>query len=140
MMKQAAYYEDVTDEGRIIRLTGNLSLACLGELPDRLTALPDDVAALDLSGVEHIDTIGAWLIHRTARDRDVRISGANADAKRLIEVVGKAGQRSEEHTSELQSLMRISYAVFCLKKKKTNLTYDRKDTRNDLNKIHTDEP
>src|SRR3546814_4118955 len=30
-----------------------------------------------------------------------------------------AGSRSEEHTSELQSLMRISYAVFCLKKKKT---------------------
>src|SRR3546814_2875493 len=29
-----------------------------------------------------------------------------------------SGQRSEEHTSELQSLMRISYAVFCLKKKK----------------------
>src|SRR3546814_10456538 len=29
----------------------------------------------------------------------------------------RAGQRSEEHTSELQSLMRISYAVFCLKKK-----------------------
>src|SRR3546814_2601011 len=31
--------------------------------------------------------------------------------------------RSEEHTSELQSLMRISYAVFCLKKKKMNRTY-----------------
>src|SRR3546814_5597132 len=30
------------------------------------------------------------------------------------------GNRSEEHTSELQSLMRISYAVFCLKKKKIN--------------------
>src|SRR3546814_1379154 len=30
----------------------------------------------------------------------------------------KTGARSEEHTSELQSLMRISYAVFCLKKKK----------------------
>src|SRR3546814_2855972 len=30
----------------------------------------------------------------------------------------KVGRRSEEHTSELQSLMRISYAVFCLKKKK----------------------
>src|SRR3546814_4076768 len=30
------------------------------------------------------------------------------------------GDRSEEHTSELQSLMRISYAVFCLKKKKQN--------------------
>src|SRR3546814_5579451 len=31
----------------------------------------------------------------------------------------KCAPRSEEHTSELQSLMRISYAVFCLKKKKT---------------------
>src|SRR3546814_4307501 len=84
MMKQADYYEDVTDEGRIIRLTGNLSLAYLGELPDRLTALPDDVAALDLSGVEHIDPIGVWLIHRTARDRDVRDSGGNGDAKRRM--------------------------------------------------------
>src|SRR3546814_5952021 len=33
----------------------------------------------------------------------------------------RAGQRSEEHTSELQSLMRISYAVFCLKKKKKKI-------------------
>src|SRR3546814_6444524 len=32
--------------------------------------------------------------------------------------------RSEEHTSELQSLMRISYAVFCLKKKNTKLHHD----------------
>src|SRR3546814_12730639 len=32
------------------------------------------------------------------------------------------GERSEEHTSELQSLMRISYAVFCLKKKKSQIT------------------
>src|SRR3546814_3549489 len=37
-----------------------------------------------------------------------------------VSVFGEFGLRSEEHTSELQSLMRISYAVFCLKKKKTN--------------------
>src|SRR3546814_3243029 len=36
---------------------------------------------------------------------------------------GDSKGRSEEHTSELQSLMRISYAVFCLKKKKTNTTH-----------------
>src|SRR3546814_6253590 len=35
---------------------------------------------------------------------------------------GEVTQRSEEHTSELQSLMRISYAVFCLKKKTTKIT------------------
>src|SRR3546814_8431387 len=36
-------------------------------------------------------------------------------------IQSKFGTRSEEHTSELQSLMRISYAVFCLKKKKKTL-------------------
>src|SRR3546814_10092411 len=36
-------------------------------------------------------------------------------------------QRSEEHTSELQSLMRISYAVFCLKKKKKSTQLTKKD-------------
>src|SRR3546814_6953353 len=41
--------------------------------------------------------------------------GAAADDRRLLEI---ARYKSEEHTSELQSLMRISYAVFCLKKKK----------------------
>src|SRR3546814_1740009 len=38
--------------------------------------------------------------------------------------------RSEEHTSELQSLMRISYAVFCLKKKKNNKTQDNHEQNN----------
>src|SRR3546814_4366426 len=37
--------------------------------------------------------------------------------RRLLGVVGLSRARSEEHTSELQSLMRISYAVFCLKQK-----------------------
>src|SRR3546814_2082568 len=44
-------------------------------------------------------------------------------ALRMVAAFGRAGNpasRSEEHTSELQSLMRISYAVFCLKKKKNN--------------------
>src|SRR3546814_2914514 len=39
-------------------------------------------------------------------------------------------QRSEEHTSELQSLMRISYAVFCLKKKKYNKKHTNKEIDN----------
>src|SRR3546814_2116273 len=40
--------------------------------------------------------------------------------------------RSEEHTSELQSLMRISYAVFCLKKKKTRYTIDKTTKLTDI--------
>src|SRR3546814_2159408 len=48
---------------------------------------------------------------------------------RCPSVRGDARERSEEHTSELQSLMRISYAVFCLKKK----TKIRNDNRNEYN-------
>src|SRR3546814_4373069 len=45
---------------------------------------------------------------------------ATSSATRARSSASPNGSRSEEHTSELQSLMRISYAVFCLKKKKNN--------------------
>src|SRR3546814_2083715 len=55
--------------------------------------------------------------HLPAASPDVRVSCC----ERISEWCAWCGQnRSEEHTSELQSLMRISYAVFCLKKKKKN--------------------
>src|SRR3546814_8155919 len=49
------------------------------------------------------------------------------------------GDRSEEHTSELQSLMRISYAVFCLKKKKNKNTrhYNKNDKYTNTLITHT---
>src|SRR3546814_10204835 len=50
------------------------------------------------------------------------INGATATAF-WIDLGELTGERSEEHTSELQSLMRISYAVFCLKKKNTKNRY-----------------
>src|SRR3546814_5052259 len=50
---------------------------------------------------------------------ELRIDAALHDAEEAIaRPFGEGRLRSEEHTSELQSLMRISYAVFCLKKKK----------------------
>src|SRR3546814_1046003 len=51
---------------------------------------------------------------------DDRASGSRDDRPGLAACLKslRDGDRSEEHTSELQSLMRISYAVFCLKKKK----------------------
>src|SRR3546814_2742139 len=63
-------------------------------------------------------------------DSGVRVGVTTAEAQRVkalereVKELRRANEilklaRSEEHTSELQSLMRISYAVFCLKKKKT---------------------
>src|SRR3546814_4215348 len=68
----------------------------------------------------------AGLIARTARGRMLNASawkhlGLNPPAGSQ-EGLFDNGKRSEEHTSELQSLMRISYAVFCLKKKNNNST------------------
>src|SRR3546814_6618958 len=64
-------------------------------------------ADLFLGGIK-IDILNL-VLHPVFRSHDsVRSGGAHAFRRE---------QRSEEHTSELQSLMRISYAVFCLKKK-----------------------
>src|SRR3546814_6318269 len=65
----------------------------------------------------------------TALADQVTVPPANAswwealehEAREII-TIHRASTRSEEHTSELQSLMRISYAVFCLKKKKNKST------------------
>src|SRR3546814_5588278 len=54
--------------------------------------------------------VSSWLVRWEDRDEAPVSGGAPMPLLRLI--------RSEEHTSELQSLMRISYAVFCLTKKK----------------------
>src|SRR3546814_7513413 len=49
--------------------------------------------------------------------------------------LGRAAVRSEEHTSELQSLMRISYAVFCLKKKKQQKHHSHQDKPHKVPKL-----
>src|SRR3546814_4634280 len=88
----------------------------------------------------HSDPVAASdLVRLAKRIEGVRARAATGDFERLRRlpmpvlangadgwfVIGRVGEdavavqrRSEEHTSELQSLMRISYAVFCLKKKK----------------------
>src|SRR3546814_8978902 len=57
-----------------------------------------------------------------------RIVSTSGESKLSVSPINNQPLRSEEHTSELQSLMRISYAVFCLKKKK-NSNKQEKHTR-----------
>src|SRR3546814_5239256 len=52
-----------------------------------------------------------------SRERIEAAVQAAADGKTPVRLLVERGGRSEEHTSELQSLMRISYALFCFKKK-----------------------
>src|SRR3546814_1495359 len=78
----------------------------------------------DGQGIPWLHRFGvAWPIAR--RTGPLHRSGAGTACTRDIaggnDPLQRGQHRSEEHTSELQSLMRISYAVFCLKKKK-NIT------------------
>src|SRR3546814_2433232 len=59
------------------------------------------------------------LVEQPGQARQVAVDAAQQPVDRRL-VDCQPAARSEEHTSELQSLMRISYAVFCLKKKKQN--------------------
>src|SRR3546814_6224013 len=92
----------------------DLALFSAGATTSR--ALAPKVAA---AGATVIDNSSAW---RNDPDVPLVVPEANADALASIPkgIVANPNCRSEEHTSELQSLMRISYAVFCLKKKKKN--------------------
>src|SRR3546814_3250321 len=69
--------------------------------------------------LEYVQQMMMWLLFRDSASHIVQLGlGAAALTKFCYH---RLASRSEEHTSELQSLMRISYAVFCLKKK--NITH-----------------
>src|SRR3546814_7191801 len=91
-------------------------------------------ADLDIGHCHAAARIGLWRLAfpfgRTRRGAD---RGAEPRRRRIRSAAERrrhgardqGGARSEEHTSELQSLMRISYAVFCLHKKKQSKTHNK---------------
>src|SRR3546814_9274483 len=92
-----------------------VQLAFLSDADPELTAQAERAAD---AGVIVFDASGqAW------RDSAIPVVVPQVNAKALSHyreryIVASPDRRSEEHTSEIQSLMRTSYAVFCLKKKK----------------------
>src|SRR3546814_9396467 len=91
----------------------------VGQQHRRLEARDQALVAVGARIGERVDRLGvlddaADVVQRHFRQAAVLVTGE--------QVLAVLGQRSEEHTSELQSLMRTSYAVFCLKKKKSKQT------------------
>src|SRR3546814_6489422 len=95
------------------------SLGC-GRMPETITATPrarQRRMKSESAATPEESIIGTLRMRRMKTRGGV---GMASSASRRLRA------RSEEHTSELQSLMRISYAVFCLKKKKQNKNRDNK--------------
>src|SRR3546814_6527608 len=100
-----------TQMGRVQCLTGEVP--GLEQVRQRLSgAAIDRVADERVADMRHMD---AHLMGTAGFE-------AAFDERGAVQRLDRTVMRSEEHTSELQSLMRISYAVFCLKKKKKQKT------------------
>src|SRR3546814_10785146 len=91
----------------------SVGMAVVAALVLGLMAVP---ASANKMPSKHPDIKDAGVLQGTATVGKNRTGCANDGSG----VVAGDGLRSEEHTSELQSLMRISYAVFCLEKNKNN--------------------
>jgi len=81
---------DYRFEDGILSFTGDMTLARIGDLPQRLTALTEKPDRVDLKDVGRIDTVGAWLIHRVVRESDIPVDGASEDVGHLLEQVAAA--------------------------------------------------
>ncbi|MEQ1508863.1 MAG: MlaE family lipid ABC transporter permease subunit [Sphingopyxis sp.] len=105
-------------EATILRLSGRLTLARIDGIYDRLqAALTETVAArgavrtIDLSAVERIDTVGAWMVSRLSTTHSAPIIGASAEARLLIEAVGRSDQPVAIRPTPIFPLVRIAGEV-----------------------------
>src|SRR3546814_10863090 len=119
-----------------MRISDWSSDVCSSDLQDRIGAAVE----LDHRLVHAHAVVGDQLAHQLELGRDALPLGHLRRRHRAFELVAERTRvrivRSEEHTSELQSLMRISYAVFCLKKKKNKYT-QKSNTHKEHTGTHT---
>src|SRR3546814_1263198 len=104
--------------GQVERALPEHRIAVGGLVEDAVDAAEIGTAAQieDVEALELLELIFAVVVVKPCDELE-RLADGRQDPHFLGELLEPLGKRSEEHTSELQSLMRISYAVFCLKKK-----------------------
>lgn len=106
-MSVATVSEDRDGDARVVRFAGTMTLARLGDVPAALARIAPRPDRIDLSGVERMDTVGAWLVHRLARDGDVPVDGADEDAGRLLAQVAAADKPLRIRPDATPALARV---------------------------------
>ncbi len=107
MSDMADFAEEGAGDARVLRFSGDLSLAKLGALPKRLHDYAGAVSAVDLSGVERIDTVGAWVVHRFAVEHQARVDGLAGDKQHLFAQVENADQPVAMRAVRPQAFIRV---------------------------------
>ena len=80
-------------------MAGAITIARAASTAREIAAQPDPLT-IDLSEVTRMDTVGAWLVYRTVRDRKARVVGASEQAKSLLEQVAEADKPVKVHPEE----------------------------------------
>ncbi len=106
-LAMADFIEDRTGETPALRFSGRMTLARMGDLPKRLDALALPPKRVDLTDVERIDTVGAWVVYKFARDHDAEVIGASEDAARLIQQVATSGADVKVRPDAINPLRRV---------------------------------
>jgi phospholipid/cholesterol/gamma-HCH transport system permease protein len=107
MNANADFVEERSNEAQILRFTGRLTLARIGDLPKRLDSLAEPPTIIDLGVIERIDTVGAWIVHKLAQTHGARIVGASVDTAHLLAQVGAAGHDVPMRPAPVNPLARI---------------------------------
>src|SRR3546814_6623879 len=102
----------------LTQLQGSSYTEAVKKLGKRVVVAPQTCTSFLYPDYKKIDNVDLRRAIAFAYDYE-NVWSAGGEIPGTTRVMGNSILRSEEHTSELQSLMRISYAVFCLKKKKT---------------------
>ena len=75
-------------DGSVYRVAGALTITRAATTQRELDALPDPLT-IDLSEIDRMDTVGAWIVYRTVRDRGAKVIGASRDEVSLLKQVGE---------------------------------------------------
>ncbi len=81
--------------GMRLALGGQLLVSTVGDFEERLDEISGDLSAIDLSGVEEIDTVGAWVVRSFADHHSAKITGASESAQSLLEAIANISSDAE---------------------------------------------
>ena len=97
-MTVAGDFIQSSEDGQcVLRFSGNLTILRVRKLSKQLDELEADRLVVDLTEVDRMDTVGAWLVHKLERDRGARIVGATEDQQTLIDHVTQADRPVKVH-------------------------------------------
>lgn len=99
-------HEGNEGHGGVYRVAGALTITRAATTQREIDALPDPVT-IDLSEIQRMDTVGAWIVYRTVRDRNAKVIGASRDEVSLLKQVADFDAPTQVHPEEGRGTLHV---------------------------------